>query len=402
MCPYLKQSEDLRDAVLQKRTVMGSTYGPWTAFGFCADIVGSARYSLLYGGRRRRPRNDTWAAAEHRSFYGSSTGGVFDVWKPPYLQEPAKVAYQFRGDLAGVLNLSGHGFLKPTDFGSANEAILNAASKLLEPDIDYGVMVAEAAETLRLIVSPFNAIARKLNKLANRKRKRTQNALEYASNRWLEARYGIIPTINDANAIAREVNRCLNTPLKSLRKGASVKGPNGRSGVSGITSLGPTFQVTRSLETAFEDYYISNLFYDIVDVEQAKRSRLGLDLTNLPGFLWETTPFSFVLDWGFNIGSWLNAITPSPQYKKLAQTCSLVRTRSETCQTYMISLKGTHPLWSPANSRSEKHFKTYRRDLVTSLPALPSVNYSILNFKRSLDAAALSYQPIKKILTQLS
>lgn len=402
MCPYLKQSEDLRDAVVRVRTVTGSTYGTWITYGYRADIVGSARYSLLYGACRRKPRENTWNAAEHRLYYGSSTGGVFDVWKGPYLSNPAKVVYQLEGDLAGTLNLPGHSFLDLTDFGGANEAILNAASKLLEPDIDYGVMVAEAADTLRMIVSPFNAIARKLNKLTNRKRKRNQNALEYASKRWLEARYGIIPTINDANAIAREVNRCLKTPLKNLRKGASVKGPNGRSGTSGIANLGSTFQITGSQESRFEDYIISNLFYDIVDVEQAERSRLGLDLTNLPGFLWETTPFSFVLDWGFNIGSWLNAVTPSPQYRKLAQTCSLVRTRSDVYQTYMISQRSSAPLWSPAISRSEKHFKSYRRDLVNTLPALPSVNYGILNFKRSLDAASLSYQPIKKLLTQLS
>lgn len=400
MCPYLKQSEDLRDAVLQVRTV-GTSYGPWVKLAYRADIVGSARYSLLHCGPRRRPRKDTWNAAEHRLFYGSSTGGIFDVWKAPYLTNPAKVVYQLQGDLAGAMSLNGHEFLELTSFGAENQATLDAASKLLEPDVDYGVMIAEAADTLRMITSPFNAIARKLLKLKPRKRMRRRNALEYASNKWLETRYGILPTINDANAIVQEVNRELTTPVKTLRKGASVKGPSALSGSSGISSLGSTFQITGSQKTTKEDYIISNLFYNLVDVEQAERSRLGLDLTNLPGFLWETTPFSFVLDWGFNIGSWLNAVTPSPQYQKLAQTCSLVRTRSDVYQTYMISLRSSTPLWSPAVSRCEKHFKSYRRDLVANLPALPSVNYSILNFKRSLDAAALSYQPIRNTLTKL-
>lgn len=282
-----------------------------------------------------------------------------------------------------------------------------SAAKLLEPDVGYGLILAEAKETIQLLTSPATFLVKQLKRL---KRPRTlrpqklsrklQSALQYASDAWLQYRYAIMPTISDIADISEKTTKVLTPKVGFRRVGGGVQGPESYNRVCGIVGF-YTCYFSRSVSTGSEIRYISHLFYDIVDYAAAERNRLGLGASQIPSLIWELVPFSFVVDWVVDVGSWLDACRPKPEYVKKGNTASLIVTSYGSTNTFAGSIYPDLQWWSPAASSYVWSETFYDRGVNVMLPELPPVNANIASFVRGLDSAALSWKPVMNTMKSI-
>lgn len=405
--PYLKEFRDVRDGSGKKlswNTSIGWVQ-PGTSFASPVDSIGTKSYNLLhaYGGPRQLPFS--LHPVQHRVFRGASTPCDGKLFTLAWQNNPSIPDCWFKGDLAAAMG--GHS-AQLTPYGQTaqgKEAAIAAVSKLLAPDVNYGLILAEAKETLDLFTSPARFLLKNLPKL---KRPRVlpkggffQNAVTYASNAWLQYRYAISPTMSDITDICVKTTEVINPPKKFHRRGGGVEIPGTYSRTSKVVGfLGAYFEVTTSV--GFDSRYVSHVFYQITDGAASERNRLGYGLSQIPSLIWEKVPFSFVVDWVVDVGSWLNAVTPTPEYRRLGQTLSLICTSYGGTVVTMGSIYPDMKAASPCASSYvwSEHF--YDRAINPTLPALPPVNANILNFVRSVDAASLAWKPITNFVKNLT
>lgn len=402
----MKQREDFRPAV-----VVVSHYNPYQgwmppSFSQTGPIIGSGQVSYLSSYKMPRVWPFSLNPVIHKSFEGSSSPASCILLNEPDIFGRQRPEYKLEGDIAAAIGGVTPVYPDRDGFGGSDQAVIRAAAKLLEPDVGYGLMLAEASETIKLLTSPFSALPRlvkRLRKPKTLKRKKNthpQTPLHYAADAWLQYRYAIMPTISDASDIVRHVTKGLTPPESVQKVGGGVTGPQGQTSTDGVACYAGCWVKYRTT-TWWKEYYVSHLFYQVVDVAAAQRNSLGMGLSQLPALAWELVPFSFVLDWAIDVGGWLNAIVPKPEYAKKGQTVSLVTEYSGATTCEMASVYPDISWAVPCTSQYAWYQKTYSRAVNPPLPGLPPVNASIMNLKRSADLASLAFKPTAEILTNL-
>lgn len=130
----------------------------------------------------------------------------------------------------------------------------------------------------------------------------------------------------------------------------------------------------------------------------AMRLAAQFGLTRPISSLWESLPWSFVFDWFFRVGTWLDAVQPSGSHKTL---CAWVSTHDVTVQTATVNqfLTKTAPNAVSVTSGSWNETLTKvttvksRAPWDCTLPKLPSFGTGIHGL-RSVDAFALMAQSL--------
>lgn len=121
----------------------------------------------------------------------------------------------------------------------------------------------------------------------------------------------------------------------------------------------------------------------------------ALGLTEPLESIWEMIPFSFILDWWFNIGKWIASWSPNIGIKTLASWVVVTDT------TTLTSTVETGTIYNPANYLNQIEIAgSYSRVLVQKYrlpnpdrPLLPT--YSInMNWFKSLDLGLILKQII--------
>lgn len=189
--------------------------------------------------------------------------------------------------------------------------------------------LGEARETIHSMVSIFGRLIKVL--IAIKKLDATYLFKQFSPKelaaRYMELRYALRPLYYDAKQIIDAANhRKLDYDRFTFRGRASTNGVNNLSGVYN-DSYGSltihyhyTGQTTRTIEVR------SGL---LTHVDEPS-------LLNLWGFdsvaetMWELLPFSFIIDWFFNIGQTIASWTPEAGLKPLASWYTLVDTVYKT------------------------------------------------------------------------
>lgn len=190
------------------------------------------------------------------------------------------------------------------------------------------------------------------------------------ANDWLMYRYGISPLISDINGISDLI---MQSGAKPLIRRVSVK------------------HQLRELDRGTSAYGVDNFKWqrleeqrvrDTVYVEYTQSRLLALSQT---GFLnplalaWEVIPYSFVVDWFFNIGDQLANLDALTGTKRWSGTRAVNYRRT--------LLAG--PSWSATAKR-------YNRFIINSGPSLSFPRWEpSLTWKRIVDAAALGRQQMR-------
>lgn len=257
------------------------------------------------------------------------------------------------------------------DLGAKQEAGTKAWAGVLEPEFDTPVFVAEARETYRMLVRPWESLWDFILDVAyNRKNLRNRSVFrhpqfqkafkkgqlvdvniarlkrpgagyttgtymrnngraiaQYIGQNWLALRYGVMPLlgdIDDALGVLRE------EPTWGLRLTS-----RGAAAIPKVTKNEPVVQITDNFFTG-ERYNVktrelsvrAGILYTQKVITNATRT--GLNLSALPRAGWEAIPFSFVADWIWNVGDVLAALESKADCQILASWTTTIDKRTET------------------------------------------------------------------------
>lgn len=289
----------------------------------------------------------------------------------------------------------------------AEISLVKAHAKMKEPAVLTGEIVSDMAQTLSMIRHPFKAASTLLTKMASFKKKRFGttgiNSAKANASTWLEYRYGWRPLIGDMFSVADAVNK--------IRHRGDRRRSVSRSGLDAATTKSCGFShagfgawsgltATGRATVEFKQRVGAGVMYEVVNRTTMENvvAMLGLRPSDVPATLWEIIPYSFVVDWFTNVGSWLSAVTPDPDYRILGSWMTTVEKRKDT--TSCVYLR--YPFTSgdenfdvgssiEGSSWSDDQVRRYANP---PLPPTPSVTFNPLSLTRSIDAASLLLRPI--------
>lgn len=300
--------------------------------------------------------------------------------------------------------------------------LVRAYAKMNAPDIAGGEYLGEFTKTLALLKNPFAGIWKLSNKMVDRysylakktrsvkgmsRRLRAQQKAQAQA--WLEARYGMLPLVYDAQVLLERAHQ-LRQKIGWLRR---------------VARAGTVREFTKTTDFVRKPYFVGSsqllatgrctvndkirasagVIYRL-DTDERFYTRgsafFGTRASDMPKTAWDLLPFSFVADWATNVGDWLQAVTPAPGITPLGNWTTTVHERSIKFDPGVSEYKyGT--LYDPGTHAGSTFTSfTMRRVRNASLPPTPSVTDIHLSLTRSLDATALLVKPVHALLRKFS
>lgn len=240
---------------------------------------------------------------------------------PPKVGDPISWSGEYYGpDFSGDFHqdmLDGSLF----DYSALNQqAATQALSKVSKPEVYGAVALKELKKTIDGLIHPLTSLSKflqasinlKRGKSVRRKKGAARDLSAAAADQHLAVIFGAMPFINDCQAI-----------LKALEDGPKVHlDPIKVRGQASDSS-----ESTRIVTVSGGEHYTLKYRRDVVatayliyKVEfEAFTNRMGLSLEEIPRAVWQTLPYSFLVDWAFGVGAYLGAITPRTGVTILAQ-----------------------------------------------------------------------------------
>lgn len=339
-------------------------------------------------------KHQSCSRATETRFYGTSPNGSIMVTDGRY------------GSRAGVdANIDGGVYPLPsTKLYGRSTMLAQAQARLFGKLRTSGEILVDAAEwkqTKQLVSSTadlrgrvtsfIEVVSKDIRKGLNRK----QRALEYATSRWLEYRYGMLPAIGSVySALDALGKRVVDEPVK----------------------VSETFR--HNYETAATTYR-SGEFSHPVKIKVTGSERMKLVYTFVPpgagawnysslnpaSVAWELTTLSFVADWVFAVGDNLRYLEDWGLFKvgflSGYSTYTVLEEQSITCNdTRSVAVPSdlvyrcNTEIWKGESSRYYKHFN---RQIHTSLPyGRPPLVRSKFGLNQALDSLALTHVLLRK------
>jgi hypothetical protein len=263
-----------------------------------------------------------------------------------------------------------------------SEAITEAWSKVSLNEADILLQVAESQKTIYGLVSIFRRvlkIARNVSRLRLAELRKEITPKELA-NRWMEARYALRPLMYDAHGLisaTTDYKRSTRNTFRSYKyivaEDTSTNQLLWSSSAGGIRG---NMYASRTLEVRA----------GVLTLLTGLQNMLVWGVTEPIETLYELLPYSFVLDWFFNVGKLIASWSPNVGLKKLASWSVVTET---TFQQSTITSAYNTGSYNYRNYRNESG--TYTKTSVfqyrtpePSLPVLPV--YSLhLNKAKLLD-----------------
>lgn len=282
-----------------------------------------------------------------------------------------------------------------------NFSIVEAYAKISKCNIMSGEILSDLGKTLSMLRKPFASVQDTILKIHKKRawymktKSKTNDLKKATTNAWLEYRYGFAPAMMDA---AEAMSLCergqapkkpVNLVMRAGCQGGSLKNVPvsatlpGTAVVSGMATFDRKCAVSAGVI-----FRVDNL-----NTFQGLGKSLGLRATDLPATLWETTPYSFVVDWFVGVGSWIQAITPDPQVTILGNWVTSV---DKSLNSYKDLLGTLYVATTPATTYkawatpSDTKSCTVKRLCNYPLPLTPVVNPDIGTLLQLTDGLALS------------
>lgn len=158
------------------------------------------------------------------------------------------------------------------------------------------------------------------------------------ANAYLVGRYGISPLLMDLENALKFLGKNFSTPRKTARSMFILTGTS--NSVNTVSDTPGVWHVQNSKVKTLQVRY--GLLYETAAFA-AGVSALGLGRPL--STVWELVPYSFVIDWFFRVGLWLDAIQPAFSSKTL---CAWVSTRETLSYTREVVgfVKSSTPNWN--------------------------------------------------------
>lgn len=284
--------------------------------------------------------------------------------------------------------------------------------KVKQQALDAAVAAGEGKESFRTLLSGIQRITRAarsvkrgnvrdaLNVLgqaplpktgALEKKLRPLGPRQRLANGWLELQYGWLPIVNDCFEAANALEtKFLEGVLLSVQVSTKVEKTEMRQDMAVVGDLLDLYsgRLNQQTNRISRTRVVVRQWYKIHNPTLARLTSLGV--TNPMNVVWELVPYSFVVDWFFPIGTWINAadVSLGKTYK------GGYRATSHTSHVFQVGhAPGTGIGPGSAIGHSRRTFNSYSRQPLTSWykPPLPNLQFS-LGAKRIASALALLSQ----------
>lgn len=192
-----------------------------------------------------------------------------------------------------------------------NKAITDMYDKL-RGEVDLSIDAFQIRQTLNMIRKPMNS----LTNLANQIRRRAKVTGRPFSEAWLEYTYGWKPLVSTAYGVANIMGESACGPKGQIFKG-SGRSQHDFNGTTSAVLAGYNLQGRYDLKSI--DIYKC---YTLVVLSEASKVQKTARYTSLnpASISWELLPYSFVVDWFYDVGSYLRATESALLYKSLIKS----------------------------------------------------------------------------------
>lgn len=249
---------------------------------------------------------------------------------------------------------------------------------------------AELPQTSRMLASRFNGVLgfglEAMTTAVRRNARRPWRIPEEFNNLWLEYRYGWRPLMSDVNNVVKhllEVQMSYNRGRQT--QVIDVSATNGKlihGTARDISSL-----ATRSGTLTLRGYAFAT-------------GKFGVDPQFQPiTTAWELVPYSFVVDWFLDIGSFIQAAVPIPGVDLRASGYSI--SEQVESETTWWSMSSGVPNWEVTSSSNGRYYtKVSNYSRVPAGVSIPRF-YPRLNTLRVVDLVSLVYQRSAPVVRRL-
>lgn len=306
--------------------------------------------------------------------------------------------------------------VRPTWFNARVEdaqarTLLQAHSRVAQPEFQALVTVAEASKTASMLARPFGQARDLVSRIADRKLTLVKRGLTLASafsSAWLEYRLGWKPILYDIEGIKEAyINGTVSfdKPVRVVAR-ASDRDivwdlPNSVTDTAhpGITNV--RMKATYSHRAKVS----SGVLYELRDdsLEMATARRMGLRLADVPSSLWELVPYSWIVDRFLDIETWLNAIVPKPGVSILGSWTTtldyqLNYHQIEEAKIFVATAPAT-TYYQSGGTYSEE-IQSISRVANPAMSPIPTANYRDLNLAQQTDHLALTIAKLVGLKTR--
>lgn len=184
-------------------------------------------------------------------------------------------------------------------------AVTKMWSKVNNAEAQSLVTLAELPKTFRMLARPlgnFKTYLKSLRKAKNSTRAgRAMTFGQYISNEWLTYRYGFRPLLMDIEGTLKALNK------KEKRGWTRAKA----SETLERTTSTPFLYSHGDLDTTFNLIRVHRFeaFAGVMfDANLTTSDYLGVNLSGIPLAAWELIPYSFVVDWFVNVGTFIEGL----------------------------------------------------------------------------------------------
>lgn len=276
-----------------------------------------------------------------------------------------------------------------------------AQASIKEPEILGLAELAEIGKTFRMLRHPvenFNTFLKKIKRSRKyrtwkKTASRADSLASFLAAEWLRYRYGITPLLSTINTLVDDLQTSIVEPTRSTARGFSSTAVQADPSSSVYSNADCTWR-----ETYTDEVQISARAGILYQAKITGLDKYGFSFGQVPATAFELTTLSFVLDWFWNIGDYIGALTPKVGVQVLGSWTTVTTVRKQTAKMHEFApVQVTE--WITTDSR---YFEVSRE--TTTKSRKPGVEVSLANrwttidFSKSihrkhlLDALALSKQ----------
>lgn len=264
-------------------------------------------------------------------------------------------------------------------------------------DIVKGCLLRQPATVLKAFrVEPTRRRRKRVNRVIDRNRfllgNTSRAATKSAADLWLSYRYGLMPLLYSCE----DAINAFNTGTIRYKKAFQVTFKNNRLVFREKVekqSFSNGFLTCDVISKGVSEF--TYRLRAIVDFGDALTKRLGLNPWAVPKTLWEIMPFSWVLDWFFNVNAWLDKLRLGDIVGSMSIVGTLKDRVIETRELANLSTIDPTVTFTPKlvhGVQCTAEVRTFQRELVTLNASPPKLEWGIDRFKRYMDTLSLGIQ----------
>jgi hypothetical protein len=213
-----------------------------------------------------------------------------------------------------------------------------ARDNIDDPTFEGWVFVGELRETIGFLKKPITGVNSLLKKARRHKNRSSRNSdltvFDFISRNYLGYRYGFRPLMYEVESALEAIHSTgISRAVRKTARGRASDSSN--KTVSGAAPVDSRFDYVTNTATTYSAR--AGVLYEL----ERDPDTFGVGFDQLPSAAWELIPFSFIVDWYFNVGSYIGAITPKVGVKVLGEWTTVVREATTSRETH-FERGGTH------------------------------------------------------------